>query len=135
YDSMWGTLKIRVIVLSQLPMEEHNAVLLLFSPAGDRIEYAKQKYSLRSLHGSTRLKDLFENYWKGLGMSYTFDEFARNFALQHLPDLSPEERLKGLPAEDRLKDLSPEDQIKALSPEALELVRRASQRDTPPKST
>jgi hypothetical protein len=42
-------------------------------------------------------------------MSYTFEDFRRDVARKMLPELLPEERLRGLPPEERLRGLSKEE--------------------------
>src|SRR5262249_40427890 len=48
-----GTDAIRVVVAAELPMTEHNALLHLFSAAGDRIKYGREHYSPESPDLST----------------------------------------------------------------------------------
>ena len=58
-------------------------------------------------------------------MAYTVEDFQRDVALEALPyltpeervkDLKPEERVKGLKPEERMKDLKPEERVKGLKP-------------------
>lgn len=62
-------------------------------------------------------------------MPYTWDDYYRDTAREHLDwlpkeellaKLSVEDRLKGLPVEDRLKGLPPEDRLHGLPPEEIE---------------
>src|SRR5581483_10587013 len=48
YDCRRGTDGIRVIVLGQLPREEHNAPLHLFSASQEQVRYGAEHYHQRS---------------------------------------------------------------------------------------
>jgi hypothetical protein len=118
-------LRIRVIVVSQLPQEEHNAMLHLFSARVELIRYAQEHYRPHSQQTSTLLYQLFKAYSEEPNMPDKLQEFVRQTIDELLTSLPAEERLKGLPAEERLKGLSAEELIRALPPETLEaLVRK-----------
>ena len=53
-------------------------------------------------------------------MSYTWEDFEREYADNFLESLPPEERLKGLPLQERLKGLPPEEVFKQFSTEIIE---------------
>ena len=134
YELRWLTLVIRVIVVSELSKEEHNAMLHLFSAREELLQYGAEHYQPRSSDTSTLLYRLLIAYREEGDMPDKLKEFVRQSidellrslsAEERLKGLPAEERLKGLPAEERLKGLSTEELVKALSPEALEaLVRR-----------
>ncbi len=42
-------------------------------------------------------------------MPYTIEDYRRDYVLDYLDRLTPDERLKGLPPDERLKGLSPEE--------------------------
>jgi hypothetical protein len=140
YDFTWATDVIRVLVLGQLPQAEQNAMLHLFSASQELLRYGSAHYRQRSPDTSTLLLRLVEKYRKeGLEMSYTMEDFRRDFAREHLQELvkgltaeqlrallPPEERVKGLspeqlrallPPEERVAGLSPEQRLAGLSPE------------------
>lgn len=52
-------------------------------------------------------------------MSYTIEDYQRDYLLEHVDKLSPEERLKGLSSDDLLKRLTPDDMLKTLTPDDL----------------
>ncbi len=54
-------------------------------------------------------------------MAYTFEDFRRDLARETLPELTPEERVRGLLPEELVRSLRPEDRLLGLSDE--ELVR------------
>ncbi len=129
YEVRLGTLAIRVIVVNQLPEEEHNAMLHLFSAREDQLRYGEEpdmsddklkefvRHSvdelLKSLPAEERVKGLSaEERLKGLP------------AEERLKGLPAEERLKGLPAEERLKGLPADEVARALSPEVLAALAR-----------
>ena len=74
----------------------------------------------RSARTSSLVYQLFEQYRKeGANMPYTMEDFGRDFAKEHLKDLTPEERLEGLSAEERLKGVPAEKRLEGLSPEEI----------------
>ncbi len=42
-------------------------------------------------------------------MPYTIEDYKRDYALEYIESLSPEDRLKGLSIADRMKGLSPDE--------------------------
>ncbi len=121
YEVQWGTDPIRVLVLSEVPETERNAVWNLFSGDADRVQHAAFRYHGRRSEISTILNQLFENYQaEGVTMPYTVDDFMRDVTLEHLKLLPPEERLRGLPPEERLRGLPPEERLRGLSNEEIE---------------
>ena len=108
---------IRIIVVSELPQQEHNAMLHLFSARQELLRYGKEHYRPRSPETSTLLYQLFKAYSEDPAMSDKLKEFVRQSIDQLLQELPAEERLKGLPAEERLKGLPAKERFKGLSPE------------------
>ena len=125
---------LRLVVVHQLPQEEHNAMLHLFSARAELVRYGTEHYRTHSAETSTLLLELFRRYQREAPvMPDQLEEFARQTiddllktlpAEELLKHLSPEDRLKGLPAEDRLKGLSPDELLAALSPQARETLTR-----------
>ena len=76
---------------------------------------------------STVINQLLQQYSIGkIAMSYTMEQFKKDFIIAHLGELDPEIRLKGLDPETRLKGLDPKDvlsrydsetRLKGLDPE------------------
>jgi hypothetical protein len=113
-----GSDAIRVIVAADLPRNERNAMLHLFSAAPDQVKYGAEHYRLRSVKTSTIINDLFKEYkLEGLTMPYTMTEYLHEKALQLLPELTPEERVAGLRPEERVAGLRPEERVAGLRPE------------------
>ncbi|HZT79123.1 MAG TPA: hypothetical protein VFA26_02790 [Gemmataceae bacterium] len=102
----------RVVVAGQLPREPHNAPLHLFSASPELVAFASGAFRQHSEDTSALLRQLFERFrGEGLTMSFTMEDFRRQFVKEHLPQLTPEERrdvLKSLPPEERLAGLSAE---------------------------
>jgi hypothetical protein len=117
YEIQLVTLRIRVIVLSQLPQEEHNAMLLLFSARQELLRYGQEHYRPQSPETSSLLYQLFKAYSEDSNMPDQLKEFVRQTIDELLASLPAEERLKGLPAEERLKGLPAEERLKGLSAE------------------
>jgi hypothetical protein len=62
YEVRHFTGKIRLVVVHQLPQEEHNAMLHLFSAQTDLLRYGAEHYRPHSAETSTLLYQLFEKY-------------------------------------------------------------------------
>jgi hypothetical protein len=126
YDCRRGTDTIRVVVLAQLPQTEHNAPLHLLSAAPAQVRYGAEHFRLRSNQTSSLLYRLFEQYQKeGLQMSYTMADFIKEFTLEHLNELTPQQRVAGLSPEEIRAVVPPEKLLEGLSPEELAaLVQR-----------
>jgi len=109
YDIAILTGRIRLIVANQLPQQEHNAMLHLFSARGELLAYGARHYRIRSSETSTLLHELFHRYQQeSLTMPDLLEEFARETIDRLLKELPVEKRLQGLSAEDVIKGLSPE---------------------------
>ncbi len=141
---------IRVVVVHELPQEEHNALLHLFSARTELLQYGASHYQLRSGETSTLLLQLYERYRLEVAlMPDLLEQFAEQTiedllkklpaerllkilsAEERLRGLPVEERLRGLPVEERLRGLSLDDLLAALSPETLAaLVQRLTDRST-----
>jgi hypothetical protein len=126
YDCRWGSDTIRVVVAGELPREAHNAPLHLFSASPDLVGYGGGAYQRRSENTSALLDELFERLQReGLAMSFTMEDFQRQYVKEHFPQLTPEERrevLQSLPPEERRKFLQalppeePREVLQALPP-------------------
>jgi len=117
YEVVRGTDRIRIIVLSEIPRVNRNAIWHLFSGIPEAVEFAATQYHGRTREMSTIINQLFEKYQlEGIDMPYTMEDFQRDYVKDHLDVLSPDDRLKGLSPNDRLKGLSPNDRLKGLSP-------------------
>jgi hypothetical protein len=110
---------IRVIVAGELPQEAHNAPLHLFSAAPDLVEFANRAYRRRSEQTSRLLGQLFDRLrGEGFTVSFTMEDFNRQYIKEHFPQLTPKEQeevLQSLPAERRLAGLPPEQRLAGLS--------------------
>jgi hypothetical protein len=138
YDLQRGTDEIRIVVASDLPTTERNALLHLFSAAPDRVEYGATHYRFQTDHMSSIVSELFEGYQRErLPMPYTMQDFVKEFVRKHLDELSAEERLAGLKVEERLAGLKVEDRLAGLSEAQIEAVlhRRRRQQPAPKKRT
>ncbi|MDM8568590.1 hypothetical protein QUF50_03570 [Thiotrichales bacterium HSG1] len=130
YDVLWGTDLIRVIVTSRLDKQNQNAIFLLFSGRTDSFKFGNLNYKWHSFKAKGLLNQLYDLYFKeGTVMSYTWDDFHREYTDKFIDSLPPEERLRGLQPEERLeglphkellKVLQPEERLEGLSPEVIE---------------
>jgi hypothetical protein len=116
YDMYRGSDNIRLIVLNEIPHAKHNAIWHLFSGIPGEVEFAARQYRGKTQEISTVLNSLFDNYnLEGIPVSYTMQDFQRDYVKNHLEVLSPDDRLKGLSPDDRLKGLSLSDRLKGIS--------------------
>jgi hypothetical protein len=120
YDCRWGTDVVRVIVAGELPRQAHNAPLHLFSASQDLVTFASSAYQRRSQSTSQLLEQLFESLQgEGFTMSYTMEDFQRDYFMEHFAKLAPEKRqelLRSLSLQER------QEVLQALPPERLQEV-------------
>jgi hypothetical protein len=126
YDCRWGTDTVRVVVAGELPQEPHNAPLHLFSASPELVAFGRGAYQRRSEETSLLLRQLFERFREeGFAMSYTMEDFKRDYVKEHFAQLTPEEQreaLQALPPEEQrevLQALPPEKLLGVLSPEQI----------------
>jgi hypothetical protein len=138
YDLWWALDVVRVIVAGQLPREAQNAPLHLFSALPDLVGFGQTAYRRRSAETSLLLGQLFERLREeGFAMSFTMEDFKRQYIKEHFAQLTPEEQrealqrlspehrrevLRSLPPEERrevLRSLPPEELLGALSAEQI----------------
>jgi hypothetical protein len=149
YEAMHFSGTLRIVVVHQLPEQEHNAMLHLFSARAESLRYGVEHYRQRSEETSTLLLNLFKKYrLEGMTMPDALEQLARETIDEILGSLSveerlkgvsteelrnrlsPEERLQGIPPEERLKGISTDELLAALRPEALaSLIRRLRDKD------
>lgn len=124
YDAFGLGLRIRVVVVAQLPLQEHNAMLHLFSAREELLRYGKEHYRPHSQETSTLLRDLFIAYNEEPNMSEKLKEYVRQSIDDLLARLPAEKRLEGLPAKKRLEGLSAQEVVQALPEETLQELAR-----------
>jgi hypothetical protein len=106
------------VVVRQLPWEDRNAMMHLFSAQEQAVRFGMGRHLLRSNDTSTLLRRLFKRYQEeGTIMPDALQELTRQVRAEVLAEMTPEERLKGLPAEERLKGLPAEERLKGLPAE------------------
>ena len=107
YDVVWGTDTIRLIVLSKIPDGEHNAIWRLFSAKREVVHQAFGQYKINQPEISTIVDDLFERYQQEkIDMSYTIQDYQKDYVRDHLNLLSPDDVLKCYSADDLFANLS-----------------------------
>ena len=128
YEVSWGSRRIRIIVLSEVPQNERNAVWQMFSAIPEKVQYGAAQYQWRRPDHSKAINKLFEHYLvEGIAMPYTWEDFEKDIKEEVLAKLTPEERLEGLPLEELLKRVSPEERLKGLPPE--EFLKRLTKEE------
>jgi hypothetical protein len=97
YDCRWGTDVVRVVVAGELPREERNAPLHLFSASPELVGFGQGSYRRRSEDTSLLLRQLLERFREeGFTMTYTMEDFKRDFIKQHFAQLTPQEQREAL---------------------------------------
>ena len=109
---------VTVIVPRAVERAPRNALWELFSAEAERVAEGARDFHWQAADHLPILNELYHRYHEaGLCMSYTIEDFRRDVALEMLPELPPEERLRGLPPEERLRGLPPEERLRGLPPE------------------
>jgi hypothetical protein len=124
YEVRGLALRIRVIVVRQLPLHEHNAMLHLFSAREELLRYGREHYRPHSPETSTLLYELFKAYSEEPDMPDKLKDFVRQSIDDLLASLPAEELRKRLSVEERLAGLTAEEVVRALPPETLEALAR-----------
>ncbi|WP_153016639.1 hypothetical protein [Cylindrospermopsis raciborskii] len=114
YDIECIGINVRLIVLSKIPKSANNELWRLFSARAEVVEEATSHYqkSYRNSEYSVLMQQLYEFYLKEkLPMTYTLEQFKKDFVINHLREI---------PTEEVLKQYSPQEFLEGLSPETLE---------------
>jgi hypothetical protein len=140
YHCTWAADVVRVVVAGELPREAHNAPLHLFSASPELVGFGQGAYRRRSKDTSAMLRQLLEKFQReGITMSYTMEDFRRQYAKEHFAELTPEEQreaLESLSAEQRrevLKSLPVEDRLAGLSAEQIRQFQQQQAAEHPAK--
>ena len=126
----WGTHRIRILILSEMPRTKRNAIWQLFSAVPAKVTYGAREYHWHMPDLSTVLSRLYNAYGlEGIPMPYTVEDYRRELLEEALDLATPDqliERLstRGIPAEEWLKRLPAEERLKALSPEDIQAILR-----------
>jgi hypothetical protein len=109
YEVRHFTGVLRVVVIHELPQQEHNALLHLFSARTDQLRYGATHYRVRSEETSTVLLELFKRYrLEATLMPDVLEQFAKETIEELLREMPVEQRLEGLSADEVWAALSPE---------------------------
>jgi hypothetical protein len=112
YEVQVLTSRIRLIVANQLPQQEHNAMLHLFSARTDLQAYGVQHYHVRSPETSTLLVQFFQRFrQEGLIMPDILEELYQE---------TMDRLAREMPIEKRFEGLTPEQVVRALTPERMQ---------------
>ena len=109
---------ITLIVLREVESCPRNALWAIFSFEAAKVAAGADSYQWRQDDHLPILDQIYAHYREvGIPMSYTFDDFRRDYEHYLLKKMPLEERLRGLPPEDRLRGLPPEELARRLRPE------------------
>lgn len=118
YEARHFTGTIRIVVVHELPQEEHNSLLHLFSTRVDLLQYGTRHYHIRSGETSTLLIQLLNRFrLEAALMPDLLEQFAKDTIDELIRELPAEKRLELLrqfPAEKRLEGLSADELLKAM---------------------
>ncbi|MDI6792002.1 MAG: hypothetical protein QME81_03925 [bacterium] len=62
YEVVWGSHRVRLLVLSEMPEGEHNSIWHLFSGIREKVQSGAAQYRKHTVEMSTIINQLFENY-------------------------------------------------------------------------
>ena len=103
-----GTDQIRIIVLNKIPKTPHNALWCVFSNDPALMKWGDANYQNRSKDMSTIINQVFERCREeGIAVSYTMEEFRRDYTREHLHLLSPDEVLSNYKPDQVLSHYKP----------------------------
>ena len=129
YQARWGTHRVGILVLSEVLGESRNAIWEMFSGVAEKVALGVRDYRYHIPDITTVIGDLLEYYgMEGLNMPYTIADYRRDYVLEHLKDLTPEQRLHGLSPDEVTSRLSLEDRLHGLSPEQIEAYLQRQKR-------
>jgi hypothetical protein len=127
YDCTWGIDMVRVVVAGELPREAYNAPLHLFSASPELIAFGQSVYQQRSEETSLLLRQLFERLrQEDFAMSWTMEDFKRDYVKKHFALLTPQEQREALQAlppdkqQEVLQALPPEQRLAGMSAEQIQ---------------
>lgn len=116
YEARHFTGVIRLVVVHELPQEDHNALLHLFSARADLLRYGATHYRPRSEETSTLLLQLFERYrLEASLMPDALEQLARETIEELFKNMPDEELRRYFPLQERLKGVSADDLLAALA--------------------
>ena len=118
YDLEVLSQRIRVIILNQVPKTKRNALWALFSSHEESVAYGRRYYEWNRSDWSKTLSSLCQGYqYEGLEMTYTIEDFHKEFLADFLANCSLGERLAGLQPEEVLRQYRLEERLAGLRPE------------------
>lgn len=106
YEARHFSGAVRIIVVHELPRQEQNAMLLLFSAKAELVQYGSEHYRPRAGDTSTFLHKLFDRYRsEGVPVPFTREQFYREARREIWDGLTAQERLESFrrtPAEEQV---------------------------------
>jgi hypothetical protein len=125
YEAKWGTHQVRILVIDEMPEAPQNDAWEMFSNNAARAAAAALRYRPHTDDINSVMNELLNLYKaRGVEMSYTVEDFRRDYAREHLHQLTPQERMEGLPAEERLRGLPLEERLNGLSADEIQAYLR-----------
>lgn len=116
YEVRWGSRQVRVLVLNKFRPLPHNALWQLFSASPEQVRFGSQHYQFDPVKTSAVMNQLFEYYHlEGIVMSYTYEDFVKDYTRDHLHLLTPKEVLSQFSPKEVLSQFSPKERLQGLS--------------------
>ena len=119
YEKWSGSRPIRIIVLSEISQNKRNALWQLFSGNAKGFSFGDKWYHWRKPRTQQLLNQFYELYQKEGFMSYTLDDYYREYTIPFIESLPPEIRLRGIPSEKLLERVPSEKRLEGIPPEKL----------------
>ena len=114
------TIDMRILVLSQMPQQQQNALWHVFSAKDAQVAYGLTQFPRYNPEWRSLLHRLYNIYkLEGFPMAYTMKDVMRDNALDSLHLLSPQEVVETFGVDNILKGLPPEKLLEVFSSETL----------------
>lgn len=120
YETNSHSRTIRIIILNKTPEHQRNALWQLFSGKAKGFQFGDMFYNWRIPKNRRLLNPLYKLYKQEGVMSYTFEDFEREYLQEVSQTWSPKDLLEILPVDALLKEVPIEDRLKGLPSAVIE---------------
>ena len=121
YDIEWGSLTIRLIAIRELPTDDANTILLLFSQATNQLEFAVSHFRKKKDDASGIIDQMIRFYKKeDKKMAVTLADLNRLAKQRMLEEMTLRQRLEGISTKEVLKHIPRRELAKEILRDALE---------------
>ena len=95
YEIVAVTNKVRIIVLSEVPQEKHNAFWYLYSARANKVAFGANNYQWHTENMSRIINQLFQRYGlEGINVPYTMEDFNREYVKERISSTNTRRTLR-----------------------------------------